>query len=116
MTPWVALICSCVPPWVAMTPVTRPVGAVAVVSDHDLTAVTAVTAARQWHGTLDGHSGIPGSRDALVAGLIPAVAEDWSWPDTLRHAIALGVTADAAGEIDLDAYDLLLSEVIISPP
>jgi tagatose 6-phosphate kinase len=92
------------------------VGAVAVVSDHDLTAVTAVTAARQWHGTLDGHSGIPGSRDALVAGLIPAVAEDWSWPDTLRHAIALGVTADAAGEIDLDAYDLLLSEVIISPP
>ena len=50
------------------------VGAVAVVSDHDLTAVTAVTAARQWHGTLDGHSGIPGSRDALVAGLITAIA------------------------------------------
>jgi fructose-1-phosphate kinase PfkB-like protein len=90
-------------------------GAVAVVSDDDVTAVTAVTAARQWRGTLDGHSSVPGSRDALVAGLIPAVAEGWSWPDTLRHAIALALTADEAGEIDLDAYDLLLPEVIISP-
>jgi tagatose 6-phosphate kinase len=89
-------------------------GAVAVVSDDDVTAVTAVTAARQWRGTLDGHSSVPGSRDALVAGLIPAVAEGWSWPDTLRHAIALALTADEAGEIDLDAYDLLLPEVIIS--
>jgi tagatose 6-phosphate kinase len=92
------------------------VGAVAVLSDHDVTTVTAVTAARQWRGSLDGYSGIPGSRDALVAGLIPAVAEGWSWPDTLRHAIALGAAADAAGEIDLDAYDLLLPEVVICPP
>ena len=84
--------------------------AVAVVSDHD---VRAVTAAREWRGALDGHPGLPVARDALVAGLIPAVVPGWSWPDTLRHAIALGVAADPAGDLDLDAYEMLLTEVVV---
>jgi tagatose 6-phosphate kinase len=86
------------------------VGAVVIVSDHD---VQVVTAAQEWRGILDGHPSLPGSRDALVAGLIPVLLEGWSWPDTLRHAIALGAAADSAGEVDLDAYDMLLSEVVV---
>lgn len=88
------------------------VGAVAVVSDSD---VRAVTAGQQWRGSLDGHPSLPVSRDALVAGLIPVVAAGWSWPDTLRHAIALGVAADSVGEVDMDAYEMLLAEVIVLP-
>ena len=86
------------------------VGAVVIVSDHD---VQVVTAAQEWRGILDGHPSLPGSRDALVAGLIPVLLEGWSWPDTLRHAIALGAAADSAGEVDLDAYNMLLSEVVV---
>jgi tagatose 6-phosphate kinase len=87
-------------------------GAVAVVSDHD---IRAVTAAQEWRGTLEGHSGLPASRDAQVAGLIAAVLPGWSWPDTLRHAIALGAAADSAGHVDLDAYEMLLAEVTVLP-
>jgi tagatose 6-phosphate kinase len=86
------------------------VGAVVVVSDQD---VRVATAGQHWRGMLDGHSSLPGSRDALVAGLVPVVSPGWSWPDTLRHAIALGAAADAAGEVDLDAYDMLLPEVAV---
>lgn len=89
------------------------VGAVAVVSDHD---VHLVTAGRDWRGTLDGHSSLPGSRDALVAGLVSGVLPGWSWPDTLRHAIALGAAVGSTDEVDLDAYDMLLSEVVLRPP
>jgi tagatose 6-phosphate kinase len=87
-------------------------GAVAVVSGHD---VRAVTAAHEWRATLDGHSGLPASHDAQVAGLIAAVVPGWSWPDTLRHAIALGATADSDGYVDLDAYEMLLAEVTVLP-
>jgi tagatose 6-phosphate kinase len=86
------------------------VGAVAVVSGHE---IRAVTAAQEWRGTLDGHSGLPASRDAQMAGLIAAVVPGWSWPDTLRHAIALGAIADSAGHVDLDAYEMLLAEVTV---
>lgn len=87
-------------------------GAVAVVSGHD---VRAVTAAHEWRATLDGHSGLPASHDAQVAGLIAAVVPGWSWPDTLRHAIALGATADSDRYVDLDAYEMLLAEVTVLP-
>ena len=92
--------------------VANGVGAVAVLSDSD---VRVVTAGQQWRGSLDGHPRLPVSRDALVAGLIPVVAAGWSWPDTLRHAIALGVAADSAGEVDMDAYEMLLAEVTVLP-
>lgn len=89
------------------------VGAVVIVSDDD---VQVVTAAQEWRGILNGHPSLPGSHDALVAGLVPVVLQGWSWPDTLRHAIALGAAADSAGEVDLDAYDMLLSEVVVDQP
>jgi fructose-1-phosphate kinase PfkB-like protein len=76
-----------------------------------------VTAARVWRGTLDGHPSLPVSRAALVAGLVPAVAAGWSWPEALRHAIALGAAADGpACDVDLDAYEMLLYEVTVHPP
>jgi hypothetical protein len=43
------------------------------------------------------------------------VVHDWTWPDTLRHAVALGAAADPAGEVDLDGYDLLAAEVAVQP-
>jgi fructose-1-phosphate kinase PfkB-like protein len=48
-----------------------------------------------------------------VAGLVAAVLPGWSWPDTLRHAVALGVATDPAGHVDLDAYEMLLPEVSV---
>ena len=48
-----------------------------------------------------------------MAGLLPAVTQGWAWPDALRHAVALGAAADLLGEVDLDAYDLLSSEVVL---
>jgi len=76
-------------------------------------AVLVLTGAGRWRATLDGYPGIQLSRDAVVAGLLPAVAEGWSWADTLRHAIALGLAADPAGELDLDAYEMFLSGVSV---
>ena len=35
----------------------------------------------------------PAARGALVAGLVPGVLLGWSWPDQLRHAMALSASA-----------------------
>ena len=53
-------------------------------------------------------------RDALVAGFVPGVALSWSWPDMLRHAVALAGSVDAGGEADLAAYEALLPAVVIA--
>ena len=71
--------------------------------------------AGQWRAALEGYPGLSLSAEAVVAGLLPAVTQGWSWPDALRHAVALGATADLLGQLDLDAYDLLSSEVVLSP-
>jgi tagatose 6-phosphate kinase len=55
-------------------------------------------------------------RDALVAGLVPGIALAWSWPDMLRHAVALAASASPGGAADLTAYEALLTEVEISGP
>ena len=55
-------------------------------------------------------------RDALVAGLVPGIALAWSWPDMLRHAVALAASAAPGGAADLTAYEALLTEVEISGP
>jgi tagatose 6-phosphate kinase len=52
-----------------------------------------------------------GRRDALVAGFVPGVALDWSWPDTLRHAVALGAAWDPHGLLDIQAYETALADV-----
>jgi tagatose 6-phosphate kinase len=69
----------------------------------------------QWRAALEGYPGLSLSAEAVVAGLLPAVTQGWAWPDALRHAVALGAAADLLGEVDLDAYDLLSSEVVVAP-
>ena len=69
----------------------------------------------RWRAALEGYPGLSLSAEAVVAGLLPAVTQGWAWPDALRHAVALGASADLLGEVDLDAYDLLSSEVVLVP-
>jgi tagatose 6-phosphate kinase len=59
--------------------------------------------------------GPPWPRDALVAGLVPGVLLGWSWPDRLRHAVALGASAAQTGEVDLARYEQLVAQVIVRP-
>jgi tagatose 6-phosphate kinase len=86
-------------------------GAVAILSDG---RVTAVTAEGQWSAELIGQHGAPGPRDALAAGFVPGIALSWSWPDTLAHAVALAASSGPAGEVDLEAYERLLPDVIVT--
>jgi len=57
-------------------------------------------------------------REALVAGLVPGIALAWSWPDMLRHALALAASATPGGAADLTAYEALLAdvEVVVRAP
>ena len=57
-----------------------------------------------------------GRRDALVAGFVPGIALGWSWPDMLRHAVALAASVSPEGEADLAAYEKLLPDVIVTGP
>jgi tagatose 6-phosphate kinase len=100
--------------------------------------VRAVTADGEWTAHVApagsaGSAGVTGSdpayasaRGALVAGLVPGHLLGWSWPDRLRHALALA--AGGAGtwtrepgdaverdRIDLAAYERLLDAVRVSP-
>jgi tagatose 6-phosphate kinase len=79
-------------------------------------SVRALTSAGEWRARLPGRSAPQAAhaRDALVAGLVPGVALGWSWPDALRHAVALAAAALPSGEINLDAYERLLSEVRVT--
>lgn len=54
------------------------------------------------------------SRDGLVAGFVPGTALGWTWPDMLRHALALASSVSPDGEVDLDAYELVLSGVTVT--
>jgi tagatose 6-phosphate kinase len=56
------------------------------------------------------------SRDGLVAGFVPGAALGWSWPDMLRHALALASSVSPDGEVDLDGYELVLSGVTVAGP
>jgi tagatose 6-phosphate kinase len=85
--------------------------AVAVRCGH---RVRVVTAEQEWRAWLE--PGTAGSPDALVAGLVPGITLGWSWPDMLRHAVALAAAARPAGDVDLEAYEALVPEVIIDPP
>ncbi|HXW86724.1 MAG TPA: PfkB family carbohydrate kinase [Streptosporangiaceae bacterium] len=55
-------------------------------------------------------------RDGLVAGFVPGIALGWSWPDMLRHALALASSAAPDGEADLAAYEALLPAVLVTGP
>ncbi|HTA08600.1 MAG TPA: PfkB family carbohydrate kinase [Streptosporangiaceae bacterium] len=105
--------------------------------------VRAVTAEREWHASV-GHSAVQpatvepatvepttgepitgepatgeratGRRDALVAGFVPGIALGWTWPDMLRHALALADSVTPDGEADLAVYEKLLPEVKVAGP
>jgi tagatose 6-phosphate kinase len=85
--------------WLGRTP---QAGAGFGVGDHEVTANQA--------GTLAGF------RDALVAGFVPGIALAWSWPDTLRHAVALAASVSPDGAADLAAYEALLPDVAVTGP
>jgi tagatose 6-phosphate kinase len=91
---------------------TTGAAAVAVVSGS---GVRAVTADAEWLADLDGQQVDAATRDAMVAGFVPGVALSWSWPDTLAHAVALARSSNPAGEVDLEAYERLLTEVTVVP-
>ena len=57
-----------------------------------------------------------GFRDALVAGFVPGIALAWSWPDMLRHAVALAAAVSQDGAPDLSAYEALLPQVTVTGP
>jgi tagatose 6-phosphate kinase len=88
-------------------------GAVALLSDH---VIHAVTTDGRWQARLPGPAGPAWPRHALVAGLVPGVLLGWSWPDRLRHAAALGASASAAGEVDIVDYERLIGRVQVGPP
>ena len=75
--------------------------------------VRAVTGEGEWRAGPAAGPEAPGSRHALVAGLVPGLVLGWSWPDRLRHAVALSAAATADGELDLARYEALLPQVRI---
>jgi tagatose 6-phosphate kinase len=87
-------------------------------------AVRAVTATGEWTASIATKPEVKASRGALVAGLVPGQLLGWSWPDRLRHALALataGAGAEDAGgsasddgyRVDLTAYERLLDAVTV---
>lgn len=90
-------------------------GASAVVV-HVGAGLRALTPKGQWQAELRESGGPVLSRDGLVAGFVPGTALGWSWPDMLRHALALASSVSPEGEVDLDAYELVLSGVTVTGP
>jgi tagatose 6-phosphate kinase len=85
--------------------------AVAVLSGD---GVSAVTPDGEWAAALPEPLSVAASRDALVAGFVPGIALNWSWPDTLAHAVALAASSGPDGDVDLDAYERLLPAVVVT--
>jgi tagatose 6-phosphate kinase len=83
--------------------------------------VRVLTAEGEWRASLGPSAFRPGYagpasgvfRDALVAGLVPGVALGWSWPDILRHAVALTSAWDPQGRLDVTAYEQTLTAVMV---
>jgi tagatose 6-phosphate kinase len=97
-------------------------GAAAVTTGH---GVRAVTAAGEWTARIaatDPDVTYPPGRGALVAGLVPGQLLGWSWPDRLRHALALAAGGarvpgglEGRDHVDLAAYERLLDMVQVEP-
>jgi tagatose 6-phosphate kinase len=64
-------------------------------------------------GTAAPDGAAPGSAGALVAGLVPGFLLGWSWPDLLRHAVAVATAADPSGDINLRVYERLVDGVTV---
>jgi len=97
-----------------------PGGPAAIVSMTD-GGVRALTSAGVWTArcrSASGQGDFEGEavRDAVVAGFVPGIVLGWSWPDMLRHAVALAASVLPSGDADLAAYELLLAEVAVTGP
>jgi tagatose 6-phosphate kinase len=72
------------------------------------------TSEEEWRAAMEPASApAEASRDALVAGLVPGIALAWSWPDMLRHAVALAAAWRADGEFDIKVYEETLINVAV---
>ena len=102
-------------------------GAAAVAAGGLVRAVTPDGAWTARIANADGPDPSSSARGALVAGLVPGQLLGWSWPDRLRHALALaaggaGAWTRAPGgpedrdRIDLAEYERLLDAVRVEPP
>ena len=91
----------------AETPLGPGPGAVVTIGDDTLRIVTKDGG---WNAEQAGHAG---DRGALVAGLVPGLLLGWSWPDRVRHAVALAASTGPFGDVDLGRYEELLSDDVI---
>jgi tagatose 6-phosphate kinase len=79
-------------------------------------AVEVVTQSGRWTAS----AAVPGGgaavldRGALVAGLVPGELLGWSWPDRLRHSLALATGVTPEGDVNPRAYEKLLETVTIT--
>lgn len=69
--------------------------------------IRVLVGADEWQAKLPGATSL--SRGAVVAGLVPGMLLDWPWPDRIRNAVALGAAAGPSGEVDLTAYEQVLT-------
>jgi tagatose 6-phosphate kinase len=99
----------------ADTPLGPGPGAVVTAGDG---ALRVVTGDGWWTAELDAEKtggrgelvgGRTGDRGALVAGMVPGLLLGWSWPDRVRHAVALAASTGPFGDVDLGRYEELLS-------
>ena len=79
--------------------------------------VGVVTKAGRWNASLaslePGGPSTTRSPGALVAGLVPGLLLGWSWPDLLRHAVAVAAAADPSGDVNLAVYERLVDSVTV---
>ena len=69
--------------------------------------ILVVTKAGRWSATLPGL--------ARAAGPSAPGPLGWSWPDLLRHAVAVAAAADASGHVNLVEYEGLVDQVTVEP-
>jgi tagatose 6-phosphate kinase len=79
--------------------------------------ILVVTKAGRWSATLPGlaRAAGPSAPGPLVGGLVPGLLLGWSWPDLLRHAVAVAAAADASGHVNLTEYEGLVDQVTVEP-
>ena len=79
--------------------------------------ISVVTKAGRWSATLPGlaRAAGPSAPGPLVGGLVPGLLLGWSWPDLLRHAVAVAAAADDSGHVNLTEYEGLVDQVTVEP-
>lgn len=95
-------------------------GAAAVATPAD-GQVRVVTKAGTWTASLptpgaregQGTEEAPASLGALVAGLVPGFLLGWTWPDLLRHAVAVTAATNTSGKVNLAVYEGLFDGVTV---